>query len=90
VNVSQDIFSTGQAERYSALSEGCFCRRLLLPHALTLKHVGAINKEQYNKLLIKCAIVCSLYIRCSGYFSTVNLGGYVRPAENNEEVNFQC
>jgi hypothetical protein len=27
-----------------------------------LKHVGAINTEQYDKLSIKCAFVCSLYI----------------------------
>jgi hypothetical protein len=30
--------------------------------AKTLKHVGAINKEQYNKLSVKCAFVCSLCI----------------------------
>jgi hypothetical protein len=30
--------------------------------ALVLKHVGVINKEQYNKLSIKCAFACSLYI----------------------------
>jgi hypothetical protein len=29
---------------------------------LELKHVGAINIEQYDKLSIKCAFVCSLYI----------------------------
>jgi hypothetical protein len=29
---------------------------------LALKHVGAINTEQYNKLSINCAMVCSLYI----------------------------
>jgi len=29
---------------------------------LALKHVGAINKEQYNKLSIKCVFVSSLYI----------------------------
>jgi hypothetical protein len=27
-----------------------------------LKQVGAINDKQYNKLSIKCAFVCSLYI----------------------------
>jgi hypothetical protein len=29
---------------------------------LVLKHVAAINKEQYNKLSIECAFVCSFYI----------------------------
>ena len=29
---------------------------------LASKHVGAINKEQYNKMSVKCAFVCSLYI----------------------------
>jgi hypothetical protein len=31
--------------------------------ALALKLAGAINKEQYNKLSVKCAFVCSLYIQ---------------------------
>jgi hypothetical protein len=30
--------------------------------ALALKHVGAINKEQYNKRPIKCAFVCLFVI----------------------------
>jgi hypothetical protein len=30
--------------------------------ALALKHVGAVNKEQYTKLSIKCVFVCLLYI----------------------------
>jgi hypothetical protein len=29
---------------------------------LAVKQGGVINKEQHNKLLIKCAFVCSLYI----------------------------
>jgi hypothetical protein len=29
---------------------------------LALKYIGKINKEQYNKLSVKCAFVCSLYI----------------------------
>ena len=34
---------------------------------LALKHVVAINTEQYNKLSIKCAFVCSLYIYVMEY-----------------------
>jgi hypothetical protein len=30
---------------------------------LASKHVGAINKEEYNKMSVKCAFVCSLYVR---------------------------
>jgi hypothetical protein len=29
---------------------------------LALKHVGAVNIEQYNKLSVKCAFVCALYV----------------------------
>jgi len=29
--------------------------------AIASKHVGQCNKEQYNKLLISCALVGSLY-----------------------------
>jgi hypothetical protein len=29
---------------------------------LTLKHVGAIDKEQYNKMSMKRAFICRLYI----------------------------
>jgi len=28
---------------------------------LALKHVGAINKEQHNKLSVKCGFVCSIH-----------------------------
>ena len=52
---------------------------------LTLKHVGVINTEQYNKLSVKCVFVCSLYIHvsCSYFippwivFSFFWLTGYV-------------
>jgi hypothetical protein len=38
---------------------------------VALKHVTAINVEQYNKLSVKCAFVCSLYIlfkKCVKYY----------------------
>jgi hypothetical protein len=34
--------------------------------ALVLKHVGAINTEQHNKLSIRCAFVC-LFVIYRGY-----------------------
>jgi len=39
--------------------------------ALVLKHVGAIHKEQYNKLSLKCAFVYSLYINACVFTVTV-------------------
>ena len=36
-----------------------------------LKHIGAINKEQYNELSINCAFVCLLYI--NAYLFTVTV-----------------
>jgi hypothetical protein len=40
--------------------------------ALALKHVGATNIEQYNKLSSKCAYVCSLYIsEAQCYYSLI-------------------
>jgi hypothetical protein len=38
-------------------------QRIELPEddAFALKHTGATNIEQYNKLPDKCAFVCSLY-----------------------------
>jgi hypothetical protein len=41
--------------------------------ALALKHVGVINKQQYNKLTINCAFVCSLYIKEFFYYYTVEM-----------------
>jgi len=36
--------------------------RALEEDALALKYAGVVNIEQYNKLSIKCAFVCLLYV----------------------------